>query len=257
MKIFTAEELSAYLARQFEGDTPGTVNQVNAWLARGDGIAVYENCDLGARDLGAVKLVSYGSSSAMLETGEPPANMPDTPGQVNWRYQLHGTYRGAQLAMPAMEGQAGEAHAHAAYLNSHGYTATVWRYETALDNYGPADRRTRYVSGYAVKYDGQLIRDDGSRAEYPSKGLTVFCEDSELPLAQLVKYGRALVAYGNGYVPMYVASYNPRESDRQRDQSVNPGIFQTVNLHELTRFDVAPDGPRRYFDLHLTEVTVS
>lgn len=289
-KIFTADELSAYVARQFEADAPEVIRKINAWLARGDGVAVYENCDLGAKDAGASKIMSYGSGAAQLEPfcgtcGEalgrtdvhgslefvhsgdepadghvpvyPPANLPDTPSEINWRYQLYAVYRdGAQVGVPEVPGQAGEALAYARYLNTHGYTATVWRYQTALDNYGAASRRTRYAAGYAVKYDGQLIRNDGSRAEYPSKGLQVFCEEPAF-FAGLVSSGRALVAGPAGYVPMYVASYNPRETEAQRNPEVNPGTCQTVNLHDLGPSDVAPEGPHRFFDLILTQVPVS
>lgn len=160
--------------------------------------------------------------------------------------------------MNQMETAEREARAYAAWLAAHGYhEASVHRFSTTLNNYGPGDRRTETAVGYAVRYAGTLIRDDGSRAEYPTAGITVFCQDSQLPLARLVKDGRALVTYGTGdrdtygpYTPMYVAGYNPRITGLQRDQSVNPGIVPQAHLHELTPL-IGGDGPLRFFDLRL------
>lgn len=78
---------------------------------RGDGIAVYENSDLGHPELGQWKVVSYGGADAQLETrvgnyegdnstdlggsrtfvhGEDvlPKTLPNIGGQINWRYTL-------------------------------------------------------------------------------------------------------------------------------------------------------------------------
>lgn len=98
--VFTRKTLDAYIRRQYSrpGDgLPGVVQLVNRWLARGDGVAVYENCDLGHRDAGLCQLVSFGSSAAQLETSTPPMQMPDIGSRVNWRYRLAGTYRGEPL----------------------------------------------------------------------------------------------------------------------------------------------------------------
>lgn len=75
-----------------------TIGQMNTWLARGDGIAVYTNEDLGHPGLGDKRFMSYGSVAAQLETDAPPSVLPDgLGGGVNWRYTLTGTYRGALL----------------------------------------------------------------------------------------------------------------------------------------------------------------
>lgn len=74
-------------------DDPETLETVNRWLARGDGIAVYENQDMGHPELGHRQFLSYGSSDAQLETNEPPIRLPDIGGAINWRYQLIGVYR--------------------------------------------------------------------------------------------------------------------------------------------------------------------
>ena len=66
---------------------------VEKWLARGDGIAVYENAELGHPGLGDRQWVSYGGPQAQIELDEPPVKMPDISGAINWRFQLVGTYR--------------------------------------------------------------------------------------------------------------------------------------------------------------------
>ena len=60
---------------------------IQGWLERGDGVAVYENVDLGHPELGHLQFVSFGSPEAMLP-GEPPSLMPDIGTAINWRYTL-------------------------------------------------------------------------------------------------------------------------------------------------------------------------
>lgn len=84
----------ALLGQHYEEDTPDVIEQVNGWLVRGDGIAVYQNQDMGHPDVGHIMLASFGSDLALLETDTPPTTLPDTPQGINWRYQLIGTYRG-------------------------------------------------------------------------------------------------------------------------------------------------------------------
>lgn len=152
-----------------------------------------------------------------------------------------------------------EARADAAWLNAHGYQASVWVFSTALDNYGPESSRTAYAGGFAVKYDGQLVRDDGSMAEYPTAGITIYCQDSQLPLDKLLKDGRALMAFGDGsgrgreygpYEIYYVAAWNPRLTDKQRDQEINPGILPHVHMHKMTPAFYT-EGPKRFYDMRL------
>lgn len=73
------------------------VTTVNRWLARGDGVAVYENVDFGHPDQGHIKLVSFGSAEAQIEGDAPPKRLPDIGSDINWRYALQGTYRGETL----------------------------------------------------------------------------------------------------------------------------------------------------------------
>lgn len=72
-------------------------DQINVWLARGDGVAVYENQDMGDPNFGQVKLVSFGSPNAQLEMDVPPVQLPDIGAHINWRYRLAGTYQGPPL----------------------------------------------------------------------------------------------------------------------------------------------------------------
>jgi hypothetical protein len=153
-----------------------------------------------------------------------------------------------------------EARAYAAWLIAHGYhEATTWRFSTALNNYGLGHSRAICATGYAVRYAGTLVRDNGSTAEYPTAGVTVFCQDDQLPISELIQDGRALAAFSSdsgatdaflSYTPYYVASWNPRETDLQRNPAVNPGTLPLVILHELTP-GIAGDGPMRFFDLRL------
>lgn len=75
----------------------GALDKANAWLRRGDGIAIYEAMAFDRSDFGARKYVSYGSPDAQLEVDEPPVQLPDIGPQINWPYRLVGTYRGAEL----------------------------------------------------------------------------------------------------------------------------------------------------------------
>jgi hypothetical protein len=106
MTEYTATQLTGLLAEKYGPDAvPDVAGQLNGWLARGDGVAVYENHDLGHQDLGDVKIASFGSPAAMLEdtnhSPNPPQRLPDglPAGHINWRYTLVGTYRGAPLPL--------------------------------------------------------------------------------------------------------------------------------------------------------------
>jgi hypothetical protein len=123
---YTREEFTARLRDAYGPRVTVIIAQVNGWLARGDGVAVYVNGDLGHPGLGQFQLASYGSLRALLEPfcevcgGSlakldtdgwmheqqpaaahepvyPPVRMPDTRTRINWRYGLAGTYRGDPL----------------------------------------------------------------------------------------------------------------------------------------------------------------
>lgn len=92
LKHLTVDELQL---DEYDSDQ---VTAMEKWLARGDGIAVYENHDLGHPELGHRQLLSYGSEAAQLETDTPPERLPDFPGTINWRYTLIGVYREPTLS---------------------------------------------------------------------------------------------------------------------------------------------------------------
>lgn len=94
---YTREEFGAKVLDYYQEESPRVFDQVNAWRARGDGAAVYENHDLGHPDLGDLRIVSFGSPAALIETDTPPERLPDIGSAINWRYTLIGTYTGAAL----------------------------------------------------------------------------------------------------------------------------------------------------------------
>lgn len=95
MKTFDRTEIIDILT-ELEMPRQGAVSVLNHWLERGDGVAVYQNVDLGNQEIGHRQFVSFGSEEALLP-GEPPERMPDVGGAINWRYILEGIYRGEAL----------------------------------------------------------------------------------------------------------------------------------------------------------------
>ena len=104
----TSDEVIELLERIFPYEHPDgegleiAVWKINAWISRGDHVAVYENQDLGHPLLGDIKFASYGSHAAQLEVEtaeELPARLPDgiPKGAINWRYLLKGVYEGEML----------------------------------------------------------------------------------------------------------------------------------------------------------------
>lgn len=77
----------------------GALEKVNTWLLRGDGVAVYEAKAMDRLDLGARKYVSFGSPEAQLEVNVPPQRLPDIGNEINWQYQLVGSWRGFPLSV--------------------------------------------------------------------------------------------------------------------------------------------------------------
>lgn len=72
---------------------PASHHLIERWLARGDGVAVYENQDMGSPGLGEQQFVSFGSDAAQLETDDPPERLPDIGNAINWRFTLVGVCR--------------------------------------------------------------------------------------------------------------------------------------------------------------------
>ncbi len=79
--------------------------------ARGDGVAVYENADLGHSEIGLRQVVTFGSEASQLERCRMaddgradradynmlPVQLPDIGGNINWRYRL------IEVAVPGTE----------------------------------------------------------------------------------------------------------------------------------------------------------
>lgn len=96
-KSYTSVALSGLILEHYDEDAPRVFVQINRWLGRGDGAAVYTNEDFGHPDLGQIQIVSFGSGAAQLEMDVPPETLPDIGGVINWRYRLSGVYRGPEL----------------------------------------------------------------------------------------------------------------------------------------------------------------
>lgn len=95
VEILGEEEFKSLLAR--EGFSESAFESAQRWIERGDQALLYRNEDLSSRDLGLLKIVSYGSIMAQIEAEQhpvPPVTLPDIGGDINWRYQLFAIYRG-------------------------------------------------------------------------------------------------------------------------------------------------------------------
>lgn len=77
------------------------ITEANEWLARGDGIAVYQDKAFDSSTMGQRRIFSFGSSTAQFDV--PPERLPDFPGEINWRYQLEGVYRSNTALTPPAE----------------------------------------------------------------------------------------------------------------------------------------------------------
>ena len=69
-ETWDADQLRAWITKQYEGASPSpaqVIAQINKWLIRGDGVAVFENHDMGHPMVGEGRLASFGSKRAMLE----------------------------------------------------------------------------------------------------------------------------------------------------------------------------------------------
>lgn len=97
LKLVTAAEFREILVKQYDHEAGEVLGPVNGWLNRGDGAAIYRNMDFNSADLGQIKVTSFGSSRAQLETRIPPTTLPDIGNTINWRYQLEATYRGPEI----------------------------------------------------------------------------------------------------------------------------------------------------------------
>jgi len=93
--VWDREKLTAFLIREWGPDDAATIiQQIQRWVDRGDGAAIYRNHDLGSLAVGEPRIVSYGSPAAQLEVTEPPEQLPDIGGAINWRFRLEAVYGG-------------------------------------------------------------------------------------------------------------------------------------------------------------------
>jgi hypothetical protein len=152
-----------------------------------------------------------------------------------------------------------EALAYAASLRKLHYDADTWQYEVTVNEVTVNEAISWRAAGFAVEHGP----DFGSH-DLPY-GLAVFCggqpyRDRELPLSMLVKAGYALITFdgtcGSVLEPWYVSGYNPRENERQRDQLLNPGTIPVAFMRKLSP-DTIGDGPRTFYSLKLTRVTLA
>jgi hypothetical protein len=91
---WTEDQLRAWIEHQGADDPAWTARALELaerWLSRGDGVAIYENHDMGHRDLGLGRMLSYGSPAAQIEADYPSDRMPDLGHEINWRYVLIAT----------------------------------------------------------------------------------------------------------------------------------------------------------------------
>lgn len=182
----SADVLLGYLCEKYGHDAAKVVSQVNGWLGRGDGVAVYENHDLASPHAGACRLASFGSPQAQFEADSPPAQMPDMPGRIGWRYRLVGTYRRDVLAVPAIDVMGIPADRNPRRVS----------YTCAMDNYEPAPRKVEY--GSLVEYDA-LPEDSAGQPRYMRD-----CSESAIPERAVFIIDDGLIArpyYGGGRHP--------------------------------------------------------
>lgn len=90
MNTFTADEILAMADEEIRDALTRIIGRVQH---RGDGLAVYENMELGHPEIGLLYFMSYGSEVSQIETKNPPTTMPDIGGVIGWRYQLKGVLK--------------------------------------------------------------------------------------------------------------------------------------------------------------------
>lgn len=148
--------------------------------------------------------------------------------------------------------------------SSHGYDVQVIQWTCAMDNYEPFPRLI--LTGYAVRYSGTLTRSDGSRAEHPTAGIYMPCDDANgIPLGNAIK-SIALFDDGTSVAPYYCKGWNPYETDLQRTGEYHFGATGPYVLWDVFPLSqgIRPDngrpvdmsnwmlGPRRAYHFKVT-----
>lgn len=205
-KIYTGAELLALAAESAYDDgqwLARAVGNFNRIISRGDGIAVYENAEIGHPEAGHRKYVSYGGTpEAQLAGFTPPQRLPDFPSEINWRYQLAGMCREPVPAPPPVTEVLGVP------VNME---PVLLHYRVALDNYEPMPRVIGY--GRIVRYiarDGvtawKLFPDDEGRMDL---GKGVFLVDDGVSVTAAYVAGWPAAGDGDPYVLLFPFPVNP------------------------------------------------
>jgi hypothetical protein len=143
---------------------------------------------------------------------------------------------------------------YAAELQRLSYDVQVLQWETALDNYEPVARS--HAHGFAVEYSGTLHDPDtGRTAEYATAGITMFCDDMQLPLGNVINNGPhaiALMDDGLEVHPYYCAAWH------HDDSHVIWHTFPVNGINEKTGQSYTMDnwmlGPRRAYHFKVTRL---
>lgn len=131
---------------------------------------------------------------------------------MSYHSELDAAMRGS-LAVRTYADMRADCIRYARQASEHGYEAQVIHWAAAMDNYEPARDIT---SGHAVRYSGTLVRPDGSRAEYPTAGIYMPCDDANaIALGNAIR-AIALFDDGGTVAPYYCAGHNPYVTDLQR-----------------------------------------
>lgn len=95
VESWSAERLASEVAKGWteQEQRDKVLGLMRGWLARGDGVAVYENHDMGHQAQGARQYLSFGSPAAQIADAEPPVRLPDIGGNIGWRYVLIATVK--------------------------------------------------------------------------------------------------------------------------------------------------------------------
>jgi hypothetical protein len=89
------------LSEHYGPATTQVLERIAAYLARGEGVAVYEDSEFSSPGRGDWKLKSFGSPDAQIRTDQPPIRLHDGvdgDDAENWRFVLVGTYRATKEA---------------------------------------------------------------------------------------------------------------------------------------------------------------
>lgn len=147
------------------------------------------------------------------------------------------------------------------------YDVQLIRWSCAMDNYEPCPRVVAH--GYAVAYSGTLTRRDNDgrvtfRAEYPSEGIVMPCDDvNGVPLGNAIG-SVGLFDYGTLVNAYHAGSYNPWQTDNQRDPSMHMPGGPSIQWHPMPVDGVNPVtgqsysmanwmlGPRRAYHFKVT-----